>query len=80
MYESLSTRRVLVMEEIDGVTVAERRIAAAPESANVLAGRLLQAFLDQVPRDGCNDADPHPGHILSTRRHALVPHFGAVGG
>jgi len=81
VYESLSTRRVLVMEEIDGVTVADPdAIAAAPESANVLAGRLLQAFLDQVLRDGLYHADPHPGNIFVDRGGTLwFLDFGAVG-
>jgi ubiquinone biosynthesis protein len=81
VYQSLSTRRVLVMEEIDGVTVADPdAIAAAPESANVLAGRLLQAFLDQVLRDGLYHADPHPGNIFVDRGGTLwFLDFGAVG-
>ena len=75
VYQSLSTRRVLVMEEIDGVTVADHgAVEAASPSADVLATRLLQSFLDQVLRDGLYHADPHPGNIFVDReRHALVP-------
>ena len=81
VYQSLSTRRVLVMEEIDGVTVADPdAVEAAPESANVLAGRLLQSFLDQVLRDGLYHADPHPGNIFVDRGGTLwFLDFGAVG-
>ncbi len=81
VYQSLSTRRVLVMEEIIGVTVADREaVAAAPESANVLAGRLLQSFLDQVLRDGLYHADPHPGNIFVDPTGTLwFLDFGAVG-
>jgi ubiquinone biosynthesis protein len=65
VYQSLSTRRVLVMEEIDGVTVADHgAVEAAPPSADVLATRLLESFLDQVLRDGLYHADPHPGNLL----------------
>ena len=81
MYQSLSTRRVLVMEEIDGVTVADHgAVEAAPPSADVLATRLLQSFLDQVLRDGLYHADPHPGNIFVDRIGTLwFLDFGAVG-
>jgi len=81
VYQSLSTRRVLVMEEIDGVTVADHgAVEAAPPSADVLATRLLQSFLDQVLRDGLYHADPHPGNIFVDRVGTLwFLDFGAVG-
>jgi ubiquinone biosynthesis protein len=81
VYQSLSTRRVLVMEEIPGVTVADHdAIVAAPESANELARRLLQSFLDQVLRDGLYHADPHPGNIFIDASGCLwFLDFGAVG-
>jgi ubiquinone biosynthesis protein len=78
---ALSTRRVLVMEEIPGVTVADHAaIDAVPEPAKVLARRLLQSFLDQVLRDGMYHADPHPGNIFVDREGGLwFLDFGAVG-
>src|SRR6478735_4308896 len=81
VYQSLSTRRVLVMEEIQGVTVADHAaIEAVPETANVLASRLLQSFLDQVLRDGLYHADPHPGNIFVDPTGRLwFLDFGAVG-
>jgi ubiquinone biosynthesis protein len=81
VYQSLSTRRVLVMEEIKGVTVADHdAIEAAPETANILATRLLQSFLDQVLREGLYHADPHPGNIFVDAGGTLwFLDFGAVG-
>jgi ubiquinone biosynthesis protein len=81
VYQSLSTRRVLVMEEIPGVTVADHAaIDATPEPANVLATRLLQSFLDQVLREGLYHADPHPGNIFVDPSGRLwFLDFGAVG-
>jgi ubiquinone biosynthesis protein len=81
VHQELSTRRVLVMDEIDGVTVAKREaVAAAPVPAPVLAARLLQSFLDQVLRDGMYHADPHPGNIFVDRVGVLwFLDFGAVG-
>lgn len=81
VYPALSTRRVLVMEEIPGVTVADHdAVAAVPEPANTLAVRLLQAFLDQVLREGLYHADPHPGNIFVDPTGRLwFLDFGAVG-
>ncbi len=81
VYQALSTRRVLVMEEIDGVTVADQQaVEASPVSTNVLAARLLQSFLDQVLRDGLYHADPHPGNIFVDADGRLwFLDFGAVG-
>ena len=81
VYESLSTRRVLVMEEIPGVTVADSAaVAATPRSTNELALRLLHSFLDQVLRDGLYHADPHPGNIFVDPSGCLwFLDFGAVG-
>ena len=81
VYQALSTRRVLVMEEIDGTTVADNAaIAASPMPAKVLASRLLRSFLDQVLRDGLYHGDPHPGNIFVDREGTLwFLDFGAVG-
>jgi ubiquinone biosynthesis protein len=81
VHQELSTRRVLVMDEIDGVTVAKREaVAASPVPAPALAARLLQSFLDQVLRDGMYHADPHPGNIFVDRVGVLwFLDFGAVG-
>ena len=65
VYQALSTRRVLVMEEINGVTVADHAaVAAAPGAGPRPSIRLLHSFLDQVLRDGLYHADPHPGNIF----------------
>jgi ubiquinone biosynthesis protein len=76
-----STRRVLVMEEIDGTTVADRAaVAESGVSPPVLARRLLLSFLDQVLRDGTYHADPHPGNVFIDRHGVLwLLDFGAVG-
>ena len=81
VYQALSTRRVLVMQEIAGVTVADHEaVDAADVEANVLALRLLRSFLDQVLRDGLYHADPHPGNIFVAADGTLwFLDFGAVG-
>ena len=45
-----------------------RGVAASPIAAEVLASRLLRAFLDQVLRDGLYHGDPHPGNIFVDRK------------
>ena len=51
--EALCTRRILVMEEIDGTTVADHSAVLASGGApRALSRRLLTSFLDQVMRDG----------------------------
>ena len=81
VFEALSTRRVLVMEEIHGVTVADRAaIEASAVDQKTLARRLLGSFLDQVLRDGMYHADPHPGNIFVDVQGTLwFLDFGAVG-
>lgn len=81
VFEALSTRRVLVMEEIPGETVANHEaIEASGVAASVLAERLLESFLDQVLRDGLYHADPHPGNLFVDRAGNLwFLDFGAVG-
>jgi ubiquinone biosynthesis protein len=81
VYPALSTRRVLVMQEVMGVTVADRSaVEASPVPAKMLAVRLLQSFLDQVLRDGLYHADPHPGNVFVDPVGTLwLLDFGAVG-
>ncbi len=78
---ALSTKKVLVMQEIDGVTVADHAaVLAAPVPERVLANRLLESFLDQVLHEGTYHADPHPGNLFIDPQGTLwFLDFGAVG-
>jgi ubiquinone biosynthesis protein len=76
-----TTRRVLVMEEVEGTSVAD---SAAVEASGVapaaLSRRLLRSFLDQVLHDGTYHADPHPGNVFVDAHGVLwFLDFGAVG-
>jgi ubiquinone biosynthesis protein len=81
VFQALSTRRVLVMEEIRGETVAHHAaIDASAVDETTLARRLLESFLGQVLRDGLYHADPHPGNVFVDRAGTLwFLDFGAVG-
>ena len=61
----LSTRRVLVMEYLEGVRVTDvaglRGIGIDPRE---VASRLIDVFCEQVLVHGFFHADPHPGNIL----------------
>jgi ubiquinone biosynthesis protein len=81
-HRELCTRRVLVMQRLDGVPLA----AAGPVIAErgldpyALARTLLDTLLRQVVLDGVFHADPHPGNVLllADGRLALLD-FGSVG-
>jgi ubiquinone biosynthesis protein len=77
-YESLSGKRVLVMERLDGVPLS----AAGPETPDRegLARTLLDTMLRQVMLDGVFHADPHPGNVLLLAGGGLgMIDFGSVG-
>lgn len=81
IFATLTTRRVLVMDEVLGRPVSE---TAAVERGGVprgvLAERLMESFLNQVLGDGVYHADPHPGNILIDDQGELwFIDFGAVG-
>ncbi|HWQ13555.1 MAG TPA: AarF/UbiB family protein [Roseiflexaceae bacterium] len=64
-YPERSTRRVLVMERVNGIKISDY---AALDRAGVdraeLATRLNRAYLKQFFLDGFFHADPHPGNLF----------------
>lgn len=81
-YEALCTRRVLVMQRLDGTTLstAAPLIGERGLDAHELARDLLTCLLRQIMVDGVFHADPHPGNILllTDGRLGLLD-FGSVG-
>ena len=77
-YHDLSTRRVLVMERLDGQTLS--KAAPAEGDRARLARDLLDCLLRQIVVEGVFHADPHPGNILllADGRLGLID-FGSVG-
>ena len=65
IYREFSTRRVLVMELIEGIKITD---VAALERAGIdkhaVAQKLMEVFCEQVLRDGFFHADPHPGNVM----------------
>ncbi|WP_150251146.1 ABC1 kinase family protein [Nocardiopsis deserti] len=62
VYESYTSRRVLVMERLRGVPIGTADLAGA--DGHGLASTLLACLLEQVMLHGIFHADPHPGNIL----------------
>jgi predicted unusual protein kinase regulating ubiquinone biosynthesis (AarF/ABC1/UbiB family)/nucleotide-binding universal stress UspA family protein len=61
VHGDLSTARLLVMEEIQGVPVSE---APAGDARTEAARQLLESYYHQVLAEGFFHADPHPGNLL----------------
>ena len=81
VYATLSTDRVLVMEEVIGRSVADQEaLDESPVPRPELARRLLASFLGQVLDDGTFHADPHPGNMLIDSAGTIwLLDFGSVG-
>ncbi len=78
---ALSTKRVLVLERIEGIRINEfQRIDAAGFDRRSIALKGASAFFKMVLQDGLFHADPHPGNIfvLPDGRLGLVD-FGIMG-
>jgi ubiquinone biosynthesis protein len=65
-YRELSSRHVLVLEELDGESLASLRERSArdPDTARRIAQLAFREILAQVFEDGRFHADPHGGNLL----------------
>ncbi len=78
VYRELSTRRILVEEELNGITVADVGSRPIVDRAE-LADQLVHAMFAQVMH-GHFHADPHPGNVLLLDDGALgLIDFGSTG-
>ncbi len=69
VHESLSTKRVLVMEFIDGIRIRDREaIERAGFDPTEVMRILVEAYAEQILRRGFFHADPHPGNLLVRKR------------
>jgi ubiquinone biosynthesis protein len=81
VHPTLSSERLLVMDEIVGRSVSDTAaVDAVPVAREELARRLLTSFLGQILQDGYYHADPHPGNVMIDAEGTLwLLDFGAVG-
>jgi len=76
VYPEISSARMLVMEEIQGVPIRQ-----APEGdARIEAARqLLESYYRQILTDGFFHADPHPGNLMWWKDKIYFLDFGMIG-
>ncbi len=78
-----SARRVLTLEWIDGIPIADHAaLRAAGHDLKALGARLMQTFLRHAMRDGFFHADMHPGNLFVDDQGRIVArrfrHHGAA--
>jgi ubiquinone biosynthesis protein len=65
-YPELSTARVLCMDWLEGVPLADaEQLRAAGHDLDQIARRGASVYLEMIFRDGFYHADPHPGNVLA---------------
>ncbi len=68
VYDDYTTRRVLVLEWIDGIKINDyAKLEAAGIDRLEVANRTVQAYFHQFFDEGFYHADPHPGNIFVKR-------------
>jgi ubiquinone biosynthesis protein len=82
VHADISSRRLLVLDRFDGVSIRDAgpRLDQLGADRQALARELLSCLLQQILIQGTFHADPHPGNILllSSGQLALID-FGSVG-
>lgn len=76
IHRDLSTSRLLVMEEIQGIPI--KQAPAGPERIQA-ARQLLESYYKQIVVDGFFHADPHPGNLMWWKDRIYFLDFGMVG-
>ena len=76
VYHELSSARLLVMQEIEGVPVREAPQGSVRQEA---ARQLLESYYEQILGVGFFHADPHPGNMKWWNEKIYFLDFGMVG-
>ncbi len=76
VHGELSTSRLLVMQEIQGIPIAQAPEGMARSEA---ARQLLESYYKQILVDGFFHADPHPGNLMWWNDRIYFLDFGMVG-
>lgn len=76
VHRDLSTSRLLVMEEIQGIPI--KQAPDGPERIQA-ARQLLESYYKQIIVDGFFHADPHPGNLMWWNNRIYFLDFGMVG-
>jgi len=76
VHAGLSTRRLLVLQEVQGVPLLQ---APEGEPRRTAARQLVEAYYQQVLTAGFFHADPHPGNLMWWNDTIYLLDFGMVG-
>jgi predicted unusual protein kinase regulating ubiquinone biosynthesis (AarF/ABC1/UbiB family) len=76
VYGDLSSSRLLVMEEVQGMPISS---APEGEARTGAARELLESYYKQILIDGFFHADPHPGNLMWWNDRIYFLDFGMVG-
>jgi len=76
IHRDLSSSRLLVMEEIQGIPI--KQAPDGPERIEA-ARQLLESYYKQIIVDGFFHADPHPGNLMWWKDSIYFLDFGMVG-
>ncbi len=67
VYDEYCTRRILVMEYVEGCKISDiQKIFSQGIQAKTIVDTLVKCYLEQVLVSGFFHADPHPGNLLVT--------------
>lgn len=73
VYHEYTTKRVLVLEFIEGTKITEiERLQQRGLRRRAIAESLIQALLKQIFVDGFFHGDPHPGNLLVDEEGRVV--------
>jgi ubiquinone biosynthesis protein len=80
-YPDLSGNRVITMDMVEGIKLAEtQRLAAAGIDLNEVARRGANLFLKMIFANGFYHADPHPGNLMFMEGNVIgLLDYGMVG-
>ena len=81
VYWEYSTRRVLVMEYIEGIKITNTAaLDEAGYNRTKIANNAAQMIIKEILEDGFFHADPHPGNLIVMENEVIgVMDFGMVG-
>ncbi|HUT19158.1 MAG TPA: AarF/UbiB family protein, partial [Anaerolineae bacterium] len=80
VYWEYTTRRVLVMEQIDGIQLTElRHLKEEGYDLPAIANIGTEFYMKQIFEDGFFHADPHPANVMVSDHQIAILDFGMVG-
>jgi ubiquinone biosynthesis protein len=79
VYWEYTTRRIIVMEEIDGIKLTELdKLRDQEYNLPAIAQVVCDFYLKQIFEDGFFHADPHPANLMAADDRVAVLDFGMV--